>query len=317
MSSALAAHLPNDILPKKKPWISDRTLDLLEKRNSARALGDVASERSLQRRVRKPVKQDRSRWLQQLAGTGDWNNLRRLRKVPTYSQSRLLDAAGRVVDTDERAETFAEFLETSQWHIRPITLVPGSDAPLRPDLPVNCSPFTYGELRTGIRKLKSGKATRNGDIPAECLKALACSPGNHLEPLLELLNASLHTENLPLEWQIAKVAMRFKKGDPASCDNYRPICVLSITYKLLCLLLRDRLWQAGVDTFLWKPEFGFRPKRSTSDAIFVARRRLESSHAQRYGRVSMVALDWRKAFDSVHIDALLDSLRRFGIPSIY
>ena len=29
----------------------------------------------------------------------------------------------------------------------------------------------------------------------------------------------------------------------------------------------------------------------------------------------MVALDWCKAFDSVHVDALLDSLRRFGIPS--
>ena len=26
------------------------------------------------------------------------------------------------------------------------------------------------------------------------------------------------------------------------------------------------------------------------------------------------ALDWKKAFDSVHVDSLLDALRRFGLP---
>ena len=29
----------------------------------------------------------------------------------------------------------------------------------------------------------------------------------------------------------------------------------------------------------------------------------------------MVALDWRKAFDSVNVHCLLDALRRLGIPS--
>ena len=41
---------------------------------------------------------------------------------------------------------------------------------------------------------------------------------------------------------------------------------------------------------------------------------MDRAWSDRYGRVHLLALDWRKAFDSVNIDALLNALRRFGLP---
>ena len=65
---------------------------------------------------------------------------------------------------------------------------------------------------------------------------------------------------------------------------------------------------------MWPARFGFRKSRSIVEAIFVARRRIELAIAQRSGRVSLLALDWAKAFDSVHIERMLHAMRRFGIP---
>ena len=78
--------------------------------------------------------------------------------------------------------------------------------------------------------------------------------------------------------------------------------------------MKQRLLQAGIDAHLWYTQFGFRIKRCTEDAIFVARRRIETAIAQRHGAISLLALDWRKAFDSVNLASLLDALRRFGFP---
>jgi hypothetical protein len=80
-------------------------------------------------------------------------------------------------------------------------------------------------------------------------------------------------------------------------------------------MLKERLLQVKVDGALWGSQFGFRSGYSTEDAIFIARRRIEIAKAQRNGRITLLALDWRKAFDCINVSSLIDALRRFGIPS--
>ena len=79
-------------------------------------------------------------------------------------------------------------------------------------------------------------------------------------------------------------------------------------------MLKQRLLDAGIENVLWPSQFGFRRGCSTEDAIFIARRRIELARAQRNGRVSLLALDWAKAFDSINTASLLDALRRAGLP---
>ena len=132
--------------------------------------------------------------------------------------------------------------------------------------------------------------------------------------MLDIVNACWYEKAIPHDWALASISLIFKKGDPASCENYRPISLQSTANKLLSLMLRERILAADADKALWPSQFGFRVGRGTEEAIYIARRRIETAQAQRFGKITLLALDWKKAVDSVHLDSLLDALRRFGLP---
>jgi len=195
--------------------------------------------------------------------------------------------------------------------------VPDTEAPINPEIPVDMGCFTSQELRKAILKLRSGKPVRRGDVPIEVFKVYAEAAGQVLEQLLELFNRCLELRQVPREWLEARVTLIFKKGDPASCDNYRPICMTTVAYKIYTTMLKQRLLKAGVEDRIWHSQFGFRRDCSTTDAIYAARRQIELACARRHGCISLLALDWKKAFDSVNVDSLMDALRRFGLPSAF
>ena len=178
------------------------------------------------------AKKDRAAWLNRLAASGDWQAMKTIRGGRPKQQGRLRNSLGQVVSSEMRAETLADQLESVQWKVRPATLAPGFDPPLRGSLPVRTTPFTDGEFRRAIRKMKSGKASQDGDIPVECFKALAAEPGAALQWILAYCNASWDAKAVPEEWRTASVSLIFKKGDPAECDNYRPISLIVVAEKL-------------------------------------------------------------------------------------
>lgn len=119
---------------------------------------------------------------------------------------------------------------------------------------------------------------------------------------------------MPKEWHLAQVAEIYKKGDPSQPENYRPISLLNIAYKVYAVFLLNRLKRAGAEARLWPSQYGFRSKRSTTDALFTVRRKMEQAWAWRNGRLHVLALDWRKAFDCISPEGLFQALSRFGIP---
>ena len=109
----------------------------------------------------------------------------------------------------------------------------------------------------------------------------------------------------------------FKKGDCALCENYRPISLFCISYKIFAAVLLNRLKEAGAENRIWRTQFGFKSKCGTIDALFLARRALEAIYAEKDQSISFVALDWAKAFDSIDPESLIQALRRFGLPSSF
>ena len=89
---------------------------------------------------------------------------------------------------------------------------------------------------------------------------------------------------------------------------------MCVAYKLFASLLLSRLQSAGAEDRLTKTQIGFRRRRGTNDAIFVVRRQIDLAFATRSGKSAMLALDWRRAFDSINPDALLNTLRRITEP---
>ena len=284
---------------------------MIDLRRQARSQGDDENERRLHKEVRKAAKLDRTRWLDKLLEEGDWQQIKKIRQPRRLRSGRLKDASGELVESSEWADTMADHLETVQWYVRPADAVEGPC--LGQELPVNLENFTEREVQNVISKLKRDRASGPDDIPAEFLKAVAERPDG-IAWLTSLCNKCWAAEAIPDDWHNAEVMAIHKKGTVEECDNYRPISLICVTYKLFASLLLKRLQAGGAEDRLTATQFGFRRKRGTADAIFAVRRHIDLALAQRNGRTAMLALDWRKAFDSVNVDALITALRRFGVP---
>ena len=189
-----------------------------------------------------------------------------------------------------------------------------SNTSLGNTLPVDLAAIEEEEVEAAARKLKWGKACGHDDLPTEFCKAICVKGTAANRWATELCKKCWADGCIPEAWHKARVAAIFKKGDVADCGNYRPISLLPIGYKLLANILLKRLKDAGAEGRVWHTQFGFCSKRSTFDAVFLARRIIENAVALKDRKLVLLALDWAKAFDSISPEGLLKALDRFGVP---
>ena len=140
---------------------------------------------------------------------------------------------------------------------------------------MNTGPFSRPELIRAVLKLKSGKATLEGDIPIECFKSLSLHDVAAADPFLEQFNDGLRSSRFPSTWLTARIAMSLKKGIRALVGNYKPISLLSFAFNMMRSMVEQRLLNASIDDTIWKSQFGLKRKHGTLRAIYVARRRIE------------------------------------------
>lgn len=131
--------------------------------------------------------------------------------------------------------------------------------------------------------------------------------------LLYILNQILDDPEKFSELQaLAKVVSIYKKGDDTNFENYRPISLLQNTYKIIAALIQVRLAAAYIP-WITKTQYGFRQSKSTSHALYLARRILNI--AERSGiNMALILLDWEKAFDKVDQAKLIEVLERINVP---
>ena len=132
--------------------------------------------------------------------------------------------------------------------------------------------------------------------------------------LLKLCQACWEKKRIPSQWRLATVVLLYKKGNASLPENYRPISLLPVGYKVLAAMLQRRLQEGGAEDRVRNTQYGFRPKRSTVQAIALVRRMFDAAYAAASPGLLAVLLDWAKAFDRIRADSMLDALRRFGLP---
>ncbi|KAE9418638.1 hypothetical protein Angca_008832, partial [Angiostrongylus cantonensis] len=99
---------------------------------------------------------------------------------------------------------------------------------------------------------------------------------------------------VPTQWKASKTTL-FKKGDLHDIGNYRPICLLSVVYKLFTRVFLKRI-DRTLDEGQPCEQAGFRKGFSTMDHIHTLTRLIEVS--REYKRpLCLTFIDLEKAFD--------------------
>lgn len=97
---------------------------------------------------------------------------------------------------------------------------------------------TVSELRNYLKNIAKRKCADTRGVVAESLKH---SSDDFLKVMAEVYNDILKPEAItPESWKQIRLRVLFKKADPQKADNYRPITILPILYKLFSKLVCGR-----------------------------------------------------------------------------
>ena len=164
---------------------------------------------------------------------------------------------------------------------------------------------TRAETKLAINSKSSGKVPEQSGITAVLLKSLQ-------DQLVPVINASFknfweETSDTSKAFKDAKVISLFKKGEKTLPSNYRSIFLLDTEGKIFCKILKN-LFERCTDQTLKDLKFGFRAGRSTLQAIWTVRRRMQKARDSRR-KLVLIFYDLVKAFDSVDRTTLFNFLR--------
>ncbi|KAL1451182.1 hypothetical protein WDU94_003467 [Cyamophila willieti] len=164
------------------------------------------------------------------------------------------------------------------------------------------------ELAEIIHGMKNEKSPGEDGIVAEMWKAVNV---NALEKLEKLMKQIWESEKFPEDWKTALIHPIHKKGEKTEPNNYRGISLIQVTYKILSKALQNRL-EKQVDKEIGEYQGGFRRGRSCVEQIsnlkFILRhRKLRGKHTY------VTFVDFKKAYDSVDRETLLNTLEEFGV----
>ena len=174
-------------------------------------------------------------------------------------------------------------------------------------------PFTRQELDNALKQLKNKRAEDSAGVVAEMLK----QGGETLhDVLLDLYNETIKPNAaIPSRWKRTVIKVLHKSGDPQTPQNYRPISIIPILYKLFARLLYNRL-VTTLDTAQTIDQAGFRSEYSTTDHLFTIHLVMEKAREWNMP-VWIAALDFKKAFDTVSQEHIWAALRRQGVAEAY
>lgn len=132
-------------------------------------------------------------------------------------------------------------------------------------------------------------------------------------PLTHIYQLCLEQGVFPTLLKKAVVIPIHKSGDKKCISNYRPISLLSGLSKVLEKLINIRLVKyLECNKLLSNNQFGFRPKRSTNQAVHELTNHLSNNLDKGIHSIG-IFLDLAKAFDTISCSILLQKLETYGI----
>ena len=172
--------------------------------------------------------------------------------------------------------------------------------------------FTEEEVERAIKRMKRHKAQGVDGIKSDIIKL---GGPMVLTYLTNIFNNILRTKQIPDSWHEAKIVILFKKGDPKDIKNYRPISLLSHSYKIFTRLLQTRI-ERTLDENQPREQAGFRKGYSTTDHLQALNQIIEKSNEYNLP-LCIGFIDYEKAFDTVEHFAIFEALRKNNVNETY
>ncbi|KAK6753951.1 hypothetical protein RB195_013130 [Necator americanus] len=120
------------------------------------------------------------------------------------------------------------------------------------------------------------------------------------------MTSYLQKERIPDRRKTSRAVLIHNKGDREDLCNYRPICLLSVLYKVYTKIILTRISKMLNEAQL-QEQAGFRQRFSCLDHIQTVSRVIEVCREYRLPLV-LTFVDYEKAFDSVETNAVLSAL---------
>ncbi|CAI5959372.1 unnamed protein product [Closterium sp. NIES-65] len=173
-------------------------------------------------------------------------------------------------------------------------------------------PWSEKEVRQMMRELPRGKAPGADELPKELLEDNWDLLG---KSVMDFMCNFERTAKLPKSALTAVTILLHKKGERSDLGNYRPITLLSATYKIVAKLLANRM-KGVLSQVISRNQFGFVPGRRLADAVKTVADTIDAAITEKEDWY-LLLVDFQKAYDSVSRPFLFRTLERMGFPETF
>ena len=167
--------------------------------------------------------------------------------------------------------------------------------------------FTIEECEQAVKQLKQNKSPGLDGISAEFYQTFWPIIS---QTLVEAFNEGYVKQELSYSQRTSLLSLIYKKGDPTNLENWRPISLLNVDYKIAAKTLANRL-QKVLSKIINEDQQGYIKGRFIGYNIRQIQDILEYAEVQQIDG-AMLFLDFRKAYDTVERNFLFKTLEYFG-----
>lgn len=169
-------------------------------------------------------------------------------------------------------------------------------------------PISLSEVQDAIKNLKLNKAPGNDGLSSEFYRTFS----EALAPfLLHVFSESIAQGSLPPTLSQGLISLIPKpKKDVSSLENWRPICLLNIDYKILASILASRI-KKSLPHIISETQSGFLSKRHIANNVRLVLDILDYQELISHNSF-ILFLDFYKAFDTLEHSFIYQSLNKFG-----
>jgi hypothetical protein len=173
-------------------------------------------------------------------------------------------------------------------------------------------PLTQEEVTEAMKQLPNGKAPRIDAIPAEFYQELWEDLDSDI---FNFVSESINQAHISDDLNISKIALLPKSEDRSRIQNFRPISLLNTLYKVIAKVYANRM-KPLLHHWILPSQTGFVPNRCILDNIYLAFESIEWS-LENNQDLSMLLLDFEKAYDRVSWAFLQNTMIRMGFTEIW